>query len=446
MPRVKKRKGLVPLYENWYGHAAYDVAGGYIRPPIGAEIIEYNPWEPFRALQDVSRTVDPPYRSFVELGRQLTPHEQLIFTEQQTPAIERLMVDWCAQWGPLGILASTASEITLAPRWQEVDPALLPYRRGTYLPARRAYIKVQHRYFRTGGAWHAQTNLFEALTQEKPLEMCVPKAEWPEGIEPPGATIWRWDQRRWERDKSLGQVARFFPSVAPHEQYEFVYPLPGSAEFKTMYAESVQDFAHECIRFRQAVEAISRDLAGVGPLIEDQKVENEFVLEEAYFRLRSLDSTMGHEYSRVEGGLQTRTVSSSLLASFARMVLLDLARGRRILRCQRCDHIYVSDEPRARYCSPRCRNTALSKRYRESLRRQGKPTRPPKLKTLRPSRKEAGLMRREFVGRESIAMRTWIERLPDLAPRFVSASNFHSAPSTLKIAETVRFWFSFEHF
>jgi hypothetical protein len=57
-------------------------------------------------------------------------------------------------------------------------------------------------------------------------------------------------------------------------------------------------------------------------------------------------------------------VSAGLLASYALMFLWDRVDGRRALRCQNCDSHFISDEPRARYCSPRCRNTAQSRRYR----------------------------------------------------------------------------------
>src|SRR5205085_11585080 len=173
------------------------------------------------------------------------------------------------------------------------------------------------RYLRTGGAWNGQAVLFRESLYEKPTELPLPRSEWPLNAERPGAKFWRWHQRRSERDESLAEVARFFPSVPAHEQYQFAYPLPGSDEFKAHYAESVQDFAHECIRFRQAVEAISRELTGTRPLIEDQNADDEFVLSEARFRLQSLDSAISQEYVVSNGSLKSRTVSSSLLASFA---------------------------------------------------------------------------------------------------------------------------------
>jgi hypothetical protein len=67
--------------------------------------------------------------------------------------------------------------------------------------------------------------------------------------------------------------------------------------------------------------------------------------------------------------LEQVTISPGLLSSYALMFLLDQVENRRALRCEVCVRYFVSDERRALYCSPRCRHTAQSRRYR--LKRDG---------------------------------------------------------------------------
>src|SRR5947207_631683 len=102
MRRVIIRKTEKISDNKWYRYSAYGVAGGYIRPVMGATITEYDPWQPFRDCEGVSRTVDPPYRSFLEVGRRLTQYDLLIF-EKQIPEVDRLIGEWCTQWGLLGV-------------------------------------------------------------------------------------------------------------------------------------------------------------------------------------------------------------------------------------------------------------------------------------------------------------------------------------------------------
>jgi hypothetical protein len=70
--------------------------------------------------------------------------------------------------------------------------------------------------------------------------------------------------------------------------------------------------------------------------------------------------------SEATGRSEEVRASAGLLASYALMFLWDHADGRRALRCENCSRYFVSNEVRAEYCSPRCRNTASVRRRRRS--------------------------------------------------------------------------------
>lgn len=60
--------------------------------------------------------------------------------------------------------------------------------------------------------------------------------------------------------------------------------------------------------------------------------------------------------------------ANSLLASFAMMAYLDLTECGRIADSDECGRPYVTGAYQARYCSARCRNTALKRTYRGRVR------------------------------------------------------------------------------
>jgi hypothetical protein len=64
------------------------------------------------------------------------------------------------------------------------------------------------------------------------------------------------------------------------------------------------------------------------------------------------------------GGWRTK----SLLATYAMMAYLDILAGKRILACDTCGKPYVSGAYQSRYCSDRCRKTALKRTYRNRRR------------------------------------------------------------------------------
>ena len=356
MSRVNRRiKDEYSFPENfWYRYSAYQIEGRHVVPAPDADRIEYDPWDAYRAIAEVRRTVRTPYSSFLELGRRLSLVAPAGVPEALSPELRNEIADWCREWGYPGILPSILTELTLE-----------------IVPGATNKTWSQDRYYRLGGGWGETNDRWRRLG-ERPVLPRPAETEEPK----PGAILWRWSDRRYVR-KSLKSLARYFPTAAGSER-NFPYPAPDSDQFRKLYAEPVEDFVAFCVRFRQAAEVISRHLAGVSPLIENMREDPDFVLNESMAFLSSLEAGIGPLHRLEEDRLFVRTESLSLLSSYARMVFLDLARGRRIIRCGRhsCDRIFVSDEPRARYCTPECRNLELNARYRKSHERRRAPRMP----------------------------------------------------------------------
>ena len=68
-----------------------------------------------------------------------------------------------------------------------------------------------------------------------------------------------------------------------------------------------------------------------------------------------------------EGPIRQRWVSPSLLGSLAMMALLDLSELRRVLPCENCRQVFVTESYQQKFCSERCRNTAQKRRQRAKM-------------------------------------------------------------------------------
>jgi hypothetical protein len=317
---------------SWYRFKAYRIEEGIIRRRGHAPLQEYNPWDVYRQTMGERRTVVTPYSEFLELGRRLQPFWGGATLTGTPHEVEEAIESWCSDWGYPGVLASTAVEIRL--------PPTAPSRDGA---------QKQTRYYRFGGEWAYE------VTQPVPGKPA-----------PARVIFWRWYLREWTENK-ISKIRNFFPTVEAAQNY----PRPGTPEFHKVYAEPVADFAFACIRFFEAAQAVSNHLRGVSPLIRNQRADDEFVLNESMANLRSLEHGIGPshilEKRKLEKGkLSVQNESVSLLSSFAVMLFMDLSRGRRVIGCDRCEKIFVSDHQQARFCCDKCRCNEASRRFRAS--------------------------------------------------------------------------------
>jgi len=143
---------------------------------------------------------------------------------------------------------------------------------------------------------------------------------------------------------------------------EFQPPLPLSEDFWLDYQEGADELASYAYLFSRDVKALSRLQAGGGD------IEALHAAHYGFSFLNALAATAAPSF-RLDGStgaVEEVRESPGLLASFALMVLWDFEAGRKAIECDTCGRNFVSDEPKAKYCSPKCRNTAQRRRTRES--------------------------------------------------------------------------------
>jgi hypothetical protein len=164
-------------------------------------------------------------------------------------------------------------------------------------------------------------------------------------------------------EKPLKAIRDFFlPTrfgAAGEVQEQVPIPCPNSRTFWDVYGEPVWEFTRWCERFTEAVVLIS-EWAGEGGSFAFRAVCDA---HSVLFELARSAAPNFH-FNVKKNTVDEDRVCAGLLASYALMFLWDRMEGRRALSCRNCSRYFVSDERQARYCSPRCRNTAQKRRSR----------------------------------------------------------------------------------
>jgi len=285
-------------------------------------------------------------------------------------SVPRAASDWCAAHGLLGLLSHETEVAYLAPRWT-AQPELMAA--GVPLvPVRRSYV---------WGAWGWQPAEDVWWQTHTPALEKAPKREG--AAVPPGL-----QSDPWGSPSALGRTlgegiwvtaplgtawARYFPGVPAAEKDTYAYPLPLADEFWAGYGEPVDMFLSAAALFSETLQGLDRELREG----EDARdfVRRQAAADRAFF---SLTAGVNPSFDvAADAGYARAWRAKSLLASFAMMAYLDLTSGKRVLACEVCGKPFVSAAYQARYCSARCRNTAMKRAYRDRQRGHGATASPP---------------------------------------------------------------------
>lgn len=343
----------------WKRFEKYVILNGYIYPVPNAELTWYSPWD----LYDKDRD-DPPYKSLLNLADKinLNPNTSLKI-HALTPENERDILNWCGKYGHLGILPHRTQMLTLHPRWEPLPPESKDPKRRNMLYA------SQYTYFRTNIGWSGSysqyfgRDVYYLIDEPEKSGDPVEEQYLPKGSQKSGAFLRDLDRFNIKFEELSKTWALFFPSVPTEKQNIHQYPTPGTDEFWNQYVEPTRHFILGAKALRNAVDL----LQSIKPLKDrtDEDKNNIFrgmtllhcLIAPAQLALTPTD----------EGGFSQHWVTTSLLSSLATMVLQDLTGGRRLLRCETCGTLYLTDAYQSRYCSDKCRHTAQKRRYRQRL-------------------------------------------------------------------------------
>jgi hypothetical protein len=271
-----------------------------------------------------------------------------------TSGQERL-VQWCIEYGLLGLLPHQTVLASLAPRWEILGGS------GSCVPTRRVHRRDVY-------GWSAT---FDALLQ--PLQSGRDKVRagdlvdtilyrdsWAE----PQALVRTIRDGGWSTQHLSEAWGSYFPGVPPSDRNTYTYPVPESEAFWTAYCEPVAWLLGAADLLRVAIQQLDPDA--------DTVVSPESFLQRIDGGMRSLHNLLAPVQPSItidaSGYYRQTWRTGSLLASFALMAMLDLTERRRVLTCKNCGRVYVSAAHSARYCSTRCHATAQKRAYRARAR------------------------------------------------------------------------------
>lgn len=349
----------------WRKWSRYDLADGIVIPAEDAELLPpYDPWKEFRANLGKYRTVKgQPYLPFLELGRNMrkvmrydtalaeleNPSRFLMDDLQEAPVpvpseIEELILAWCNNHGLLGLVPVLTNSIRL-------DPRLTPQSGDTL-----HRVMFQRCYHRLGGRWIEYTAR-DTANGRTPDEVKGSVYQiYKESLRP---TVSWFDDCIWSyKELPLERIKAFFRPAS--EWKSFQPPRPGSLEFWQVYREPIWLIASWALWFEKRVDNTSLWAGGAPNALAVASPLNDYSALEQL----AASTAPSFQFYAERNRLDEERLSPGLLASFALMFLWDRAEGRRVLHCQNCNAYFVSDEPRAAYCGPKCRNTAQVRRQR----------------------------------------------------------------------------------
>ena len=364
----------------WWRSARYEIQDGLIGPVPAALIDSYDPWAAYsQARTSGGGGGDPsPYAALLELiwrVRLLPSRPQ--GKARLTPESESLILDWCAAHGLLGILLQETEAVSYAARWGNAELGEDGGREGVLQPIRTTY-----RW--TGSVW----DIAGWTERKEPWSLPAdPRHSVPFGNEDDiyegNVVCPELVSERWRPEvlvspmdngahsmRPLGPAwGPFFPRVRPDARSHNQYPWPGSERWWGEYAEPVDRFLDAADLFFDALTTLEpgadrHEAWGVrhaGLPTGGQILLHGLLQSVRPILFRSSDGDW-------VGGWRAK----SLLSSYAVMAYLDLIDGKRVLACDTCGKPYVSGAYQARYCSDRCRNTALKRAYRVRTRQGSK--------------------------------------------------------------------------
>jgi len=268
--------------------------------------------------------------------------------EVLTVESERRLLEWCQNYGLLGILPHRAVHFTLAPREKKFPRKYLRLWHAEQPPPR--LIRTQVHFYRVASGWR---------TLDRPLQSFQT---------PPPRIVMRGVGGEELDILQLINAGRFFKGIdldSPEQWDNFRYPVPLSDRFWKLYGEPLDDFLRAADNFRHALIAIRQRRA---PRSIHESVDLDTGLRFLQGMLAPVSMTADFKPGR---GIRPKWISGSLLAAMTVMALADMGAGR-VLRCMECGKPYISKRiKQTRYCSKQCRWRVQMRVWRSRKKKRG---------------------------------------------------------------------------
>lgn len=335
-----KRTAVPAETPTWCCFDAYEIVEGRVRPRAGCEpqMFTLGSLDPLQAAKDLVKAVGG-----------IETHESGWPRRTTTAGEESALKDFARKYGLLGLLHHRTLSVTFAARERLVHG----YADGVPVTFDVPY---QLRFERTSQGWSDNSAVHYQHYVPHGVDV-TPEADVADGddladepapdiFEAARAVVQPFGETPRRVEKLVEAWAPFFPSVPVREAETFAYPAPNSSRFWAMYAEPLDEIARAAVAlariFRSGKTAAVAELdwlaAPVGLLLRPD------------------------ELGTVRQVVSTPTLLSALCMAAVRAA----ADGARIVSCEACSALFVSDRYQARYCQPAHARRMQTRRYRAS--------------------------------------------------------------------------------
>lgn len=350
----------------WWHFDRYIVRSGFICPAPKAKLKEYDPWEQYWSSQRKhgKDAVASPYVKLLNSYNSLPDRKDKGQRRTHKDQTESLL-EWCAEFGLLGVLLQRVQRVVLAPRWQ---PDLLTWAPGRGSGKRRTvkllrpqlceYLRVNDGWMRVRSVIADDPDTGIRVETKKLLASLVQQKDRPRNWPNSSATVLdSITGRVWRQEPLARSWGTFFPGVPPREREVYMYPVPGSEEFWRAYCEPIESISGAVAILRGIFEALGALKDGDPDWEKDEGLTFEPLLQ-----LNALITSVNPVLS-----VERRTVTwqaPSLLSALSIMMVQDFLGESRLLCCEGCGNAFTAVAYQKLYCSSTCRQRIVKRRQR----------------------------------------------------------------------------------
>lgn len=375
----------------WWRFSEYELKDEYICPTPGAKLELYDPWQLYRDSWEYDpdsatpfaekRQKDPPYISLFDLVEEMEPSSDSVPINKRS--VEKLL-KWCSKFGLLGLLPQRVQMVAVAPRWLPENPwgaavgiNLKRPKGGLLYPTQFIYYRNNAVLLNVEGAkvqgwnpflWQGRNlgqkgkrlgQIYDSETQVHP-GVTIQGRYFESGDGPPNVirvpTLFQESfQYTW---------SKYFPSIPKKEVETYLYPPPLSPPFWKIYSEKWWHFFRGVFDLQDALLYLNESADYSDKQSKTNRSKGFSLLNDL---VSSSSMVLG---TNRDGSYRQEWRAASLLGCFAMMALQDLTQHRKVMSCERCNRLFVTEAYQARYCSDRCRHTAQKRRYRQKLKEE----------------------------------------------------------------------------
>ena len=244
---------------SWWRFDRYEIRNSCVCPAPGARLFQYDPWAQYCASRTGDGSIDPPYASLLTLVGALEVDPETVIEGNEVllgnNGLQRL-IQWCSEYGLLGLLSHQTVLASLAPRWENAISA------RACVPIRRV-----HRWDAYG--WSATFDAWLPPTSQRPDEIrsgdlvspMLYAGVWSE----PLALVHMIRDGGWATQHLAEAWGPYFPDVPPAERNTYTYPVPESDAFWAEYCEPSAWLLGAASQLRAAILDLNLDDAWYRP-------------------------------------------------------------------------------------------------------------------------------------------------------------------------------------